>query len=80
MEQEELRVQPLAPKAARRLSSTWLEGKSQSPFPQWPTSSNKPTPPNSATPWAKQSQTTTAWCADGSVHYAKSKIMEGITE
>jgi hypothetical protein len=51
----ELRVPHLV---QRRLAATELEGGFQSPSPQWHTSSNKATP-NSATPWAKDLQTTT---------------------
>jgi len=43
----------------RLLPSKQLGRRSQSPSPQWHTSSNKATPPNSATPWAKHIQSTT---------------------
>ena len=49
--EKELRVPPLVPKAnRRRLSSKQLGGGSQSPPTQRHTSSNKATPPKSATP------------------------------
>jgi hypothetical protein len=44
---------------SRELFFRQLEGESQSPAPQWHTSFNKVTPPNSATSWAKHSQTNT---------------------
>jgi hypothetical protein len=43
----------------RRLASRQLGQGSLSPHPQWHTSSNKTTTPNSAIPWAKHIQTTT---------------------
>ena len=46
---EELRILCLDLKPVRRLSSRYLGGGSQSPPPQWHTSSNKATPPNSVT-------------------------------
>jgi hypothetical protein len=46
---------------ARRLTSRQLGWRSYSPCPQWHTYSNKATPPNSATPWAKHIQSTTSW-------------------
>jgi hypothetical protein len=61
MVQEELRVLHLHLKAARRrLAPMWLEGQgSHCPAPQWYTSSNTATPPNSATPpLGKHSQST----------------------
>jgi len=64
----ELRVLHLHPKKARSrlLSSRQLGGGSLSPPPQRHTSSNKSTPPNSATPWTN-TQTTTLTKAPGLV-------------
>jgi hypothetical protein len=58
--EEELRSLLLNLKAARRrLASRQLGQGSWSPHPQWYTYSNKASPPNSATSWAKHMQTIT---------------------
>ena len=61
MVQDELRVLHLHPKAASRiLTSRQLGQGSSSPCPPWYTYSNRPTPSNSATPWAEHKQIITA--------------------
>ena len=56
--EKELRVLHLDLKVARKkLSSRQLGGGSRGPPPQRHTSSNKDTPPNSATSWANHIQT-----------------------
>ena len=52
-------LHPILKVNRRRSASRQLGEGSQSPPPKWHTSSNKATPPNSATPWAKHIQTTT---------------------
>ena len=60
MVQEELKVLHLHPKEARNRLRRQLGGVSPSPPPEWYTFSNKATPSNSATPWAKHMQTVTS--------------------
>ena len=80
MGKKELRIVHLHLKAIsrRRLAPIWLWGGSSCPPPQWYTSSNKATSPNSATPWTKHIQITTTLikCASVRRYILKSKTLE----